>query len=103
MTQRICKKCSLWRKPKGQGPGLCSVVILINGERIRIPTDGEDRCFFDQTWVNPETGKEENFHDVQQVKFWVENEQGEKVKGDGIVKMQYPDGFFGKTIEEILG
>jgi len=41
--------------------------------------------------------KRENFtDDIKEVKFWVENEQGEKTAGDGIVKMEYPEGFFGE-------
>ena len=33
---------------------------------------------------------------IQQVRWWVEDENGNHVDGNGIVKMEYPIGFFGE-------
>lgn len=34
---------------------------------------------------------------VQQVRWWVEDPKtGEKTDKDGVVKIEYPDGFFGR-------
>jgi hypothetical protein len=41
--------------------------------------------------------------EIQQVRFWVENEEGKPTNGDGVVKMEYPEGFFGENIQRILG
>jgi hypothetical protein len=29
------------------------------------------------------------------VKFWVEDKEGKKTSGEGTVKIEYPEGFFG--------
>lgn len=33
---------------------------------------------------------------VQQVRWWVEDEKGRPTAGDGTVKIEYPEGFFGE-------
>jgi len=78
----------------------CSVVVLHEGKRLKVPMWPEDRCMYESEYFDPTTKSMENFtDDIQEVKFWVENEKGDKVKGDGIVKIQYPKGFFGKEKE----
>jgi hypothetical protein len=32
---------------------------------------------------------------VDQVRWWVENKEGKKIDGNGIVKIEYPENFFG--------
>ena len=95
--KQICKNCKLFDERNGE----CSVIILHEGEKMRIPVDPEDNCFFEQQYFDPTTKAVEEFADeIKQVKIWVENEKGEKVAGDGVVKMEYPEGFFGTPIEE---
>lgn len=87
-VERICGNCKLFNAQRG----VCSIVILMNGERQHVPVDADDPCFFDDM---PGTGQG-FIEDIKEVKFWVENEKGEKTDGDGIVKMEYPEGFFGE-------
>jgi len=96
----ICKNCRLYNPARG----LCSVVILHEGERVNIPVDPTDQCFFEQQYFDPTTGAIEDFNEIKQVKFWVENDKGQKTNKDGVVKIEYPEGFFGdKTVRDILG
>jgi hypothetical protein len=96
----ICKNCRLYNPARG----LCSVVILHEGERVNIPVDPNDQCFFEQQYFDPTTGSFEDFNEVKEVKFWVENDKGQKTNKDGVVKIEYPEGFFGdKTVRDILG
>lgn len=91
--EKICGNCRLFNEAAGE----CSIVVLHEGERLKIPVDPEDSCFFEGEYFDPSTKAIENFsEDIKEVKFWVENEQGEKTNGDGVVKMEYPEGFFGK-------
>ena len=99
--EKICNNCKLYNAQKGE----CSVVILWEGERQHIPADPEDPCFFEGEYFDPMTKSNENFtDDIQEVKFWVEDEKGEKTDKDGTVKMEYPEGFFGdKDMKDIIG
>lgn len=102
--ERICSNCRLFDGLNR----LCTVVILINEKKINIPVDAEDPCFFEQEFVAKHEvafadGKkivEEKFtpaDELQQVRLWVEDPKtGEKTDKDGIVKIEYPEGFFGK-------
>ena len=92
-----CKNCLLF------DGNFCKVVILHEGERIHIPVEAEDLCFFEnkfeaisQEEKNGEIlNKTEEFQtEVQEVKFWVEDEEGNKTDGNGVVKIKYPEGFF---------
>jgi len=96
MVERICGTCKLFNPAKGE----CSVVILHEGEKLNIPVDAEDPCFFEQKVINPETGLEEDFNEIQEVKMWVENPQGKKGK-KGTVKIEYPEGFFGIGMKKL--
>ena len=84
-VERICGNCQLYN-PKA---GICSIVVLLEGERQHIPVDPKDDCFFEE-------GEGGFIEDVKQVKFWVENEKGDKTDKDGVVKIEYPEGFFGE-------
>ena len=93
IIEKICKNCKLFDGKKSE----CSVVILHEGNRIKIPVSAEDSCFFEGEYFDPITNNKENFvEEVKQVRFWVEKENGDKTDGDGIVKIEYPEGFFGK-------
>lgn len=97
--ERICKNCKLFNPESST----CSIVILYEGERIKLPVTAEDPCFFEEQYFDPITKTKENFTDViQQVRFWVEDEKGNKTNEDGIVKIEYPEGFFGTDINRIL-
>lgn len=89
-----CKNCRLF----DEAQGLCRVIILYAGEKTNLPVDAEDDCFFEGefTALN-EKGKQESFRpEVQQVKFWTEDPKtGKKTDKDGVVKIEYPEGFFG--------
>ena len=88
-----CKNCGLFDK----GNGVCRVVVLHAGERITVPVFAEEDCFFEaEVTVTNEDGTKEMFTpNVQNVKFWVEDEEGEPTDGQGTVKIEYPEGFFG--------
>jgi len=98
--ERICQNCQLFNAEKSQ----CSVVILHEGKRINLPVLAKDPCFFEMGYFDPTTKAVEDFtEDIKQVRFWVEDENGKPTKGNGTVKMEYPEGFFGKSTEESLG
>lgn len=95
----ICNNCRLY----DPHAGICNVVILHEGKRVRIPVDGPDPCFFEQTYFDPITKTTETFNEVKEVKFWVEDEKGQKTNKNGTVKMEYEEGFFGKiNINDIV-
>ena len=104
---RICNNCRLYNPKDGE----CSVVILVEGNRYKIPVDPGDKCFYEGQYFDPTTKAKENFADhIEEVKFWLEDEQGNKVgakkwwqfwkpnKGT-FLKIEYPKGFFGKEKE----
>jgi hypothetical protein len=95
--ERICGNCQLFDEQKQE----CAVVILHEGERHHLPVEAKDSCFYEQEYFDPTTKAIEDFNEIQEVQFWVENPKGEKVDGNGIVKMRYPTkGFFGVGAEE---
>ncbi len=91
--ERICGNCKLFQPNNRQ----CSVVILHQGTRLHIPVDPEDACFFEDPHFDPITNDVTDFVDeIKEVKFWVEDETGQKTDKNGTVKIEYPEGFFGK-------
>jgi hypothetical protein len=99
-VERICRNCKLYDPGKGE----CAVVVLHEGQRLRLPVLAHEPCFFEGVYFDPTTKAMEDFAgDISEVKFWVENEKGEKVKGDGIVKMEFPEGFLGTGTDEMFG
>ena len=90
-----CKNCSLFNPEQK----LCGVIIIMHdGTKVHLPVDANDNCFFENKFIakNPD-GKTETFKpEVQQVRWWVENpETGKPTDGNGRVKIEYPEGFFG--------
>jgi len=97
----FCKNCRLF-DAKNRA---CRVVILHEGQRVNLPMDAEDPCFFEEPYFDPKTGETTDFNEVRQVRFWTEDKNGKKTNKDGTVKMEYPDGFLGdgKTLRDLLG
>lgn len=84
-VEEICGNCLLYDRQNKK----CRVVILYKGERIRLPVDPTDKCFYQAKFIAaPAPFHEETFNvEIQQVRFWEEN---------GKVKIEYPLGFFGE-------
>lgn len=90
--KHICKNCAIYNFQKKE----CGVAILYNGEKIHLPTDPNDACFFEEEIETKVENKIEKWTPtVDQVKMWCEDPTtGLKTK-KGIVKIEYPVGFFG--------
>lgn len=77
-----CGNCLLYNRSEQT----CGVAILMDGQKYHLPVDPEDKCHMDELGIQ-----------VQQVRWWVEDPKtGEKTDRDGIVKIEYPEGFFGR-------
>jgi hypothetical protein len=50
-----------------------------------MPVDAGDSCHMDELGI-----------EIKQVRWWVEDEKGNPTTGDGVVKIEYPQEFFGK-------
>lgn len=50
-----------------------------------MPVRPEDSCHMEDMGI-----------EIQQVRWWVEDEKGEKTDREGKVKIEYPEGFFGR-------
>lgn len=77
-----CKNCLLCDRERG----LCKVAVLINGEQVHMPVFPEDNCHFDELGIP-----------VEQVRWFVEDPETGKPAKKGVVKIEYPEGFFGKS------
>ena len=77
----ICGNCLLYNHAKGE----CKVAILIEGTEYHMPVFPKDKCHMDELNIP-----------VEQVRWWVEDEEGKPTKEKGKVKMEYPIGFFGE-------
>jgi hypothetical protein len=76
-----CGNCLLFDRNKE----ICKVAILIEGKTMHMPVSAGDRCHMDELGIP-----------VEQVRWWVEDPKtGNAVDGDGTVKIEYPEGFFG--------
>lgn len=77
-----CKNCLLFNRAKGE----CKVAILVNGKEYHMPVSAEDRCHMDELGIP-----------VEQVRwFVVDPKTGKRTSGNGVVQIEYPEGFFGK-------
>jgi hypothetical protein len=91
----ICKNCVLYRRDKG----ICGVVVLYEGERINIPVEPNDPCFYKDKFKALDGNMEiDEFQpEIEQLRWWVEDPKtGKQIDGKGIVKFQYPSNFFGE-------
>jgi len=77
---KICNNCLLYNREKNE----CKVAILVEGKELHLPVSPQDACTFDEMGI-----------EVKQVRWWVEDKEGKPVDGNGTVKMEYPEGFFG--------
>ena len=80
-VEPICKNCLLYNHEKRE----CKVAILVNGAEYHMPVDMNDRCHMDELGI-----------EVQQVRWWTEDRDGKPTDGNGTVKIEYPENFFGK-------
>lgn len=102
--ERVCGNCRLY-DAKNQ---VCSVIILYEGLKQKVPMDPEDKCLYETEYFDPVSKKKQDFVDeIQEVKIWLENEKGQKVRKKRwwefwrmtekiSVKMEYPQNFFGE-------
>ena len=98
MTKKaICKNCSLYNFQKQH----CNVLVLFEGERINPPTSPEDACLFTEeyTSINDKNEVEKWTPEVQEVNIWCEDPATGKRSDKGVVKIEYPEGFFGKPMD----
>ena len=66
----ICKNCKLFMPEKNQ----CGIVVVHEGEHLRLPVEPNDECFYKEEWFNPITNESENFNDeVQEIRMFEEN------------------------------
>lgn len=77
---KTCGNCLLYNHNKKE----CRVAILLEGVEYHMPVSIKDHCHMDELEIP-----------VEQVRWWVEDEKGNKTNGNGTVKIEYPEGFFG--------
>ena len=98
--ERICRNCKLFDPNNSE----CAVIVLHEGQRHKLPVIADEPCFFEDMYFDPTTKAMESFaEDIQQVRFWVEDKDGKPTDGNGVVKMEYPEGFFGPGSEQLEG
>ena len=79
--EKICGNCLLYNNEKKE----CKVAVLIEGQEYHMPVLTRDKCHLDELNIP-----------VNQDRWWVEDENGNKIDGNGIVKVEYPTEFFGQ-------
>jgi hypothetical protein len=79
MNKKKCKNCFCFDKENK----VCKVNILYEGKNVNMPVNSDDNCHYIELGVP-----------VEQVRFWEE-----EIKGKKIVKMEYPETFFGKPTD----
>jgi hypothetical protein len=80
MIEPKCKNCLLYNREKGE----CKVAILIDGTEYHMPVFPEDHCHMDELKIP-----------VEQVRWYVADPKTGQPSENGVVKVEYPDGFFG--------
>ncbi len=78
--EKNCGNCRLFNKKDSH----CSVTVLLDGQRYNMPVDESDNCHMEDLGI-----------EVQQVRWWVEDPDTGEPSKKGVVKMEYPEGFFG--------
>jgi hypothetical protein len=81
MVEPKCKNCLLYNREKGE----CKVAVLIDGEEHHLPVFPEDHCHMDELGI-----------EVQQVRWYIADPKTGKPADKGEIKIEYPEGFFGK-------
>ncbi len=90
----ICDNCRLY----DPGKGVCSIFVLVDNQKLQVPVNPDDRCIYLDlpTKQDKTITKEDITEEIKQVRWWTEDpETGEKTNGKGVVKIEYPPGFFG--------
>ena len=82
--EKICGNCLLYNQKKGE----CKVAVLIEGNEYHMPVFPKDKCHMEELGI-----------EIQQVRWWVEDENGNSINGNGKVKVEYPENFFGNKKE----
>jgi hypothetical protein len=54
-----------------------------------MPVFPKDKCHMEELGI-----------EIQQVRWWVEGQDGKPTDGDGKVKIEYPNNFFGKELND---
>jgi hypothetical protein len=80
--EKICGNCQLFNAEKET----CQVAILIEGKQYHMPVNTKDNCHMEELGI-----------EINQVRWWVEDENGNQTNGNGIVKIEYPENFFGNN------
>ena len=83
-VEKICNNCLLYNRDKKE----CKIAVLLDGEEHHMPVDPGDKCHFEELGI-----------EVKQVRWWVEDENGNPTDKDGVVKVEYPKEFFGDPTE----
>jgi hypothetical protein len=96
--KHICKNCQLYNPVKNH----CGVVILYEGQRMNPPTDPDTYCVFEDEYQSKDPAGNIDVWkpEIQEVKWWVENPETGQKSDKGVVKIEYPVGFFGKEVED---
>jgi len=84
-NKKICNNCLLYNRESST----CKVAILVEGKEYHLPVDPGDSCHIDDLGI-----------EIKQVRWWVEDEKGNPTEGNGVVKMEYPEDFFGPEEEK---
>ena len=80
----ICGNCRLFNEKTKR----CSVVVLFEGQKINIPVDAEDACFFNTEFI----AKDDKFKvEINEIKIWTEDPKTGEKSENGIVKIEYPE------------
>lgn len=79
-VKKICNNCLLYNRANST----CKVAVLIEGDEYHLPVDPGDSCHMEELGI-----------EIKQVRWWVEDENGNPTDGDGKVKIEYPNDFFG--------
>jgi hypothetical protein len=80
--EKRCGNCLLYRKEKED----CGVAVVVEGDVMHLPVSPKDKCHMEELGI-----------EINQVRWWVEDKDtGEKTDRDGVVKIEYPEGFFGR-------
>lgn len=77
--EKICGNCRLYNNEKGT----CGVAILYEGKQYHMPVFPKDKCHMEELGI-----------EINQVRWWVEDENGNQTSGNGKVKIEYPENFF---------
>lgn len=89
----ICRNCRLFDSENSR----CMIIILHEGEKVHLPVEANEKCFFEDAFVAKESWKPAE--DIKEVKLWVEDPKTGEKSDKGVVKIEYPEDFFGKPKE----